>query len=185
MLLKKEINLKDACQAWREWQQAHAHTEWASGHIYRKDGVLTGDTPYAMDRWHEAKERETACIEALKATYAPLTPILTEVQKRCTARTISEDDIVRTLIEIEDDLKISKKAMDEIVAEVDINAQSFPSAYKYIPESTHFLARYKSGSWRLTRLGRNTTKSPKSAIRLLLTDAAKEALIKRFTCHSI
>lgn len=103
---------------------------------------------------------------------------LDEVQKRCTARIITAEQICSILQSYTNDLRIPKGAMEGIEIEVNPCAQSFPRAYKFTPESTQFTAVYKRGSWRITDIRRDTCRTWK--IHAKLTDAAKEAIVTRF-----
>lgn len=110
----------------------------------------------------------------------PVNAAIQEAEGKATARTITAEDIARTLIRIEDSLNISKKAMDGIKVTADINSQKFPKAYKYTPESTHFKAEYKNGSWRLTDIYRAECKLS-FHIHIEHTDGSKKALIDKLT----
>ena len=106
--------------------------------------------------------------------------ILNEVQKRATARTITYEKMVDCLAEIDKNLAISKAAKKGIKADVDIQAQHFPSAYRYTPESTHFRAEYNGKTWMITEISRKATRqTANKAIILTLTDAAKQAIIEK------
>jgi len=62
----------------------------------------------------------------------------------------------------------------------DINAQKFPNAYRWIPESTQFiLTRFPSG-WFVTRVARLSCGTKMIAISTTLTDKQKEAIINNF-----
>lgn len=182
-MLKKEINLKDACKLYLNLSYAKNSLGWEIQHR-RAMGDLCSEENDALVAKARAK-KDKAQAEFNESAQAALGQVLTETQRRCSARTVTADQVVAKLIDIEDDLKISKKAMDGVTVTMDLNAQSFPSAYKGIPESTIVRARYKSGSWRVTDVYRGNTFRPTVAIRLVLTDAAKQALIDRFTTQSI
>ena len=108
--------------------------------------------------------------------------VLVEVQRRCTARTITVQNIFDICTDLFDRYGISKKALEGCVFYIDYHAQHFANAYKYIPESTHIKLRYHNGSFRVTDVYRcNTATTPNSAVEARLTDEAKDALIKRFT----
>ena len=62
----------------------------------------------------------------------------------------------------------------------DINAQKFPNAYKWTPESTQFiLTRFPSG-WFVTRVTRTSCGTKMIAIVTPLTDKQKEAIVNKF-----
>ncbi len=115
-----------------------------------------------------------------EANKAKVEAVLDELQKKCSARMISFEDMMDSLGRAEKSLGISKKAMDGIRVHIDYNAQKFPNAYKYTPESTIFEAVFKSGTWRVTDIYRGTAFVDGKMIRMTLTDAAKEAVIAKF-----
>ena len=80
--------------------------------------------------------------------------MMDDAQGRATARTIDLDDILTAARRIENALNVPKKYLEGIVYSVDMNAQDFPHAYKYVPESTHFTLTYKNGTWRVSDIVR-------------------------------
>lgn len=102
---------------------------------------------------------------------------------RAHARTISPADMIAACDAITVRLAISKRALEGTTAEVDINAQKFPNAYKYAPQSTIFSAIYKRGAWYLTDVHRGLCTTIE--VRLHLNDAAKVAIIAKNTCFSL
>lgn len=126
------------------------------------DSALLNDTPFEYS------------IPALDAE-------LEAVQKRCTARTIGLSDICHQLRRVNVTFGISKKAMDGLKVVVDCNAQDFPSAYKYNPESTLFTAHYKNGSWRIASIKRGTPHRLGHNAKILeMPDATAEALVRKY-----
>lgn len=110
-----------------------------------------------------------------------LNAAISAAEGRATARTISASDVLDTVEEIEKTLDVPKKALIGVSFDADLNAQHFPSAYKYTPESTHFTAmRFPSG-WFLTSVERWICRAPSNRILITHTNASREALIKRFT----
>lgn len=105
--------------------------------------------------------------------------VLDETQKKCKVRTINMIDVCKALTEINEKLSIQKKSMEGITVHIDINSQSFPKAYKYIPESTHFEATYKNGQWIITDVYRDICRPNNST--MCLTDEAKQAVLNRLT----
>ena len=74
---------------------------------------------------------------------------LNELQKRCTTRTITMQIIQKELDLIEEAFlyQHTKKEMEGLSIRYDFNAQEFPSAYKYTPESTILNASYNKSGW--------------------------------------
>ena len=101
-----------------------------------------------------------------------------EAEGRSTARTITFENMVSAIDTIETTLGIAKKDMLGIIADVDYNAQSFPGAYKYTPQSTHFIAERVASGWAITDIRRWTTRGCTQTYKLTLTDRAKEAIIE-------
>lgn len=106
---------------------------------------------------------------------------LNKKQACCTARTITFAEAHEALKAYTEKLGISKKALiGSEITDCDLNAQSFPSAYKYCPDSTHFSAIYKTTGWVITNFWRDRTNAPSKKIVAKLSDSAKQALIDRF-----
>ena len=76
--------------------------------------------------------------------------VIKNVEGRASARTITADDVFTAINYLEEKLNIPKKYMIGIKAAIDVNAQHFPSAYKYDPMSTIFEVERKSSGWVLT-----------------------------------
>ena len=106
---------------------------------------------------------------------------LDAVQGRCKERTITVDDIIYSVKDVEDNLKIAKKAMIGIKVVPDQCCQNFPNAYKYTPYSTQYGMEYTSSGWFLTLVDRKPTKRSGNQYNLTLTEDAKKALVERFT----
>ena len=123
-------------------------------------------------------EKAAALVEKVNARAAAM---LAAVQSRATARTIAPADMVNALAAVEKRLGISKKALEGCRVDIDVNAQTFPRAYKYTAESTQFGAVYMHGGWRVTYVGRNKCNGPSRRYVVDLTDAAKTAIIDRCT----
>lgn len=109
--------------------------------------------------------------------------VLNDIQRRCKVRIITSDDIINQLIKYETSINISKKALNGTKVTMDINAQSFPNAYKFIPESTKFSVEYINGSWRITDIYRGIC--TKTKILATLSDSAKIAVINNYERQSV
>ena len=116
-------------------------------------------------------------IIAVSANAEKLNAAIIAAEGRATARTISAEDIFDALEAIEDKLDIPKAHMVGIIAKVDVNAQTFPNAYRYRPESTHFEAIRTAKTWKITDIWRDTTHGPSTRYVLTLTDKAKGSII--------
>lgn len=108
---------------------------------------------------------------------ARISAAIEAAEGKATARTIDYDDIVSELSWLESFWGIPKKAMTGIKVSVNANAQTFPSAYKYTPESTWFDAEKTSSGWKLTDVYRDVCRGPKSQYQVKLTDTAKLAIM--------
>lgn len=164
----KPINLKDLVKAWAFVE----HTE---------DKVKSSK----LDGWLPGIESDKKTLEYAKKAFSDasvaVTSALDAVQARCTARTITAKDIVQAIKEIEErlDMVSTKKDAVGTIAHVDYNAQHFPNAYRYIPESTQVTLVLKSSGWTLTHIIRNACKSPANRIVLTLTEATKAHMAER------
>lgn len=137
------------------------------------------------DRWPQDLPKPEEKLEQAKAEYAkaisPVIDALDAVQKRAKTRTIDDWAICQAIKEIEERLDIISSRTDAIgtIAEVDYNAQHFPNAYKYTPESTQITLEKKRNGWTLTYIERNKCKTPANKIVLTLTDATKAHMAER------
>lgn len=106
----------------------------------------------------------------------PLTEAIKQAQGRAQTRTITAGDIYDELMSYELRLHIPKKYMAGIRVTIDHNAQKFPNAYKYTPESTYFTAEHNGKEWIVTDIGRGVCKATKGSA--FLPDEAKKAIIE-------
>ena len=106
---------------------------------------------------------------------------LNSVQHRCTVRTISFDDIVKISKDIKKYYGLSNKTLNGCKFVIDIHAQTFPSAYKYTPESTKCILEFKNNYWKILDIFRAGTNKDGGMIEAELTDDAKKAIIEHFT----
>ena len=84
---------------------------------------------------------------------------LAEVQKLSQVRMIGYQDILDAVKYSEEKLSniLLKKDWVGLKVQADPNAQQFPNAYKYRPESTQFVLEKGVNDWFLTRLERYYT----------------------------
>lgn len=120
-------------------------------------------------------------VENLEAMLAEAQP------KSIKARTITTRDILDALAHLTYWMETFTTATDAIGTEVtiDVNAHTFPHAYKGGPESTLFDAKYTSSGWKVTRIYRYfTIQSNKKNTILKLTEATKEHMIDFMTANA-
>ena len=97
-------------------------------------------------------------MKSIKITNADkLASMIEAAEGRATARTITPDDIAEALEQITERILLlsTRKDATGTTIEADPNAQQFPNAYKYIPESTHFTAELKTAGWKVTNVFRS------------------------------
>lgn len=119
-------------------------------------------------------EAKTALDEALK----PIDEIIQSVEGRSSARTLKAWEIIEAIKRLEHELGIAKKDMIGIKASVDINAQTFPNAYKYTPMSTVFCIERRKSGWFVTNILRAECR--KHRYNVTLTDEAKKAIVDKY-----
>lgn len=107
--------------------------------------------------------------------------IISKAEGRATARTITVKDMLDALECVEKTLGIHKKDMIGITVDIDVNAQDFPNAYKYTPESTQFRAIYKKSGWDLIAVSRERTRSARRTYIIEHTAESKKAIIDRMS----
>lgn len=103
-----------------------------------------------------------------------------DCEGRATARCISYTGLVDCIKQYDRDLGIPKKHMVGIELDLDINAQTFPSAYKYTPESTHAIVMRRSTGWALADVWRTTCRGPTSevVVKKMPADAVRAILVR-------
>lgn len=83
--------------------------------------------------------------------------VLDEAQKRAKVRKATVYDVYSFAKKVFDTVTVPKKLLDGVTVFCDPNAQDFPSAYKYTPESTIFKISIKNGKLYLKEVYRGTS----------------------------
>ena len=105
------------------------------------------------------------------------------MQSAAKVRTITGIAILSTIKEIENRLSsiLHKKDWHGLSFRVDENAQKFPSAYKYVPESTIYKLEYRKSGWYLIWVMRSRCDTKR--ISVCGMDTKKEELANFITSH--
>ena len=148
--------------AWTAYRRAQREADHAATASYTDDAGKAA-----------AKAAADTARAAYDAAAADLREIIARAEGRATVRRLDVDDIMDTLDSVP--RCILKKHLPGCEVHCDPNAQSFPNAYHYRPDSTHFSAVYRPSGWYLTRVYRDTCTSSRG--RLVLTDGAKADII--------
>lgn len=83
--------------------------------------------------------------------------MLCEANARAKVRTCEYSDLVCALGELDNRLAIfTKSAREGLIVDVDVNAQVFPSSYRYTPQSTIATCEFQKGQWRMLEARRTT-----------------------------
>lgn len=116
-----------------------------------------------------------------------ITQWIREAEGRATVRTVSVRSMGAALKAAEDRLLAvaAKKSLKGSKLSVDINAQDFPSAYRYTPESTHFEAVYNGREWVITSIERKRCRGSAQKCICHLTEEAKESIIASYTQFAV
>lgn len=163
----KTINLKNAMKTFNDLTEERNRVAW-----------IKRNAPKSPNLKEAEDSDQSAWIDFLNAS-AALAKAINEAQKRCTSRKLDTEQLCRALREVERKLDLPKRLLEGVSVEIDVNAQDFPKAYKYTPESTIFQATFKSGSWKVTDIFRGKTKELYKGTQVELTDDAKAAIIDR------
>lgn len=97
------------------------------------------------------------------------------------ARTLTVSDMCEALESVAETWGIAKAKMRGCSVSVDVNAQAFPNAYRFAPESTIFGAVFTASGWAITAIQRGPCRSPGVGVRAELTDDARAAIMARMT----
>lgn len=177
----KDINIKKALKSYREVERLCKMISSQEDYIQKYDY----NKPYNEKLLADYRQRLRDQNAELEALLIPIDSAIKDQEGRASARTITAKAVLRYITEVEDKLMIAKAAMDGIEVDVDINAQDFPSAYKWTPESTHIKALYKRDHWVITYIYRSQCRRRSQEVVCHLTDAAKEAIINRHSVFSL
>lgn len=138
---------------------------------------LKYETARKTDKYIET-EKCRECFEQFLNESEKLTRAIEDAEGRSTARTIDAKMVLNSLNEIEKKLNIPKRYLEGCTVYVDLNAQEFPKAYKYTPESTHYSSTYKNGSWRITEIWRGKTGNVR--VKAEMTADAEQKILERY-----
>lgn len=95
-------------------------------------------------------------------------------------RAVNVDDVYGAVATLERKFEdCTKKSMEGLTVNVDLNSQDFPNAYRGVPMSTQFTLVYEKRSWRFVRAERSRCGEFKR-YDVTLTDAMREELLKQF-----
>lgn len=95
-------------------------------------------------------------------------------------RTVDIDEVYSAVTVIERKFEdCTKKSMEGLTVNVDLNSQDFPNAYRGVPMSTHFTLVYEKRSWRFVSAERSRCGESKR-YDVTLTDPMREELLKAF-----
>lgn len=95
-------------------------------------------------------------------------------------RTVDIDEVYGAVTVLERKFEdCTKKSMEGLTVNVDLNSWDFPNAYRGVPMSTHFTLVYEKRSWRFVCAERSRCGEFKR-YDVTLTDPMREELLKRF-----
>lgn len=95
-------------------------------------------------------------------------------------RTVDIDEVYGAVTVLERKFEnCTKKSMEGLTVNVDLNSQDFPNAYRGVPMSTQFTLVYEKRSWRFVSAERSRCGEFKR-YDVTLTDPMREELLKAF-----
>lgn len=107
---------------------------------------------------------------------------INEAEGKARERKVTAKQLIACAEKLDKKLGIAPAHLKGVTARVDINAQDFPNAYKYIPESTVAIFEHTGRAWALIDVKRDRTDIASKAVRFNLTDEAREWIVRRFEC---
>lgn len=87
---------------------------------------------------------------------ARIQSVLDQVQKRSKVRTIDVYDVYNYVVKFFKTVTVQKSVLEDVRVKINPNAQTFPNAYKYVPEATLFTIQFKGGKMYLCDVQRDT-----------------------------
>ena len=124
------------------------------------------------------EERHINALAVYNAAAEPISAEIRAAEGRASERTLTVREIIDAVERIETKLSIPKKHLVGVKASVDVNAQTFPKAYKYTPMSTIFEVEYRSSGWFLTNIRRGECR--KQRFCLTLTPESEKAIVEQY-----
>lgn len=103
------------------------------------------------------------------------------IQSRARVRTITLGDMWTCLDDFKRETGLSARALEGTRVDVDLHAQVMSKAYKGIPQSTQFSARFERGVWHITDIRRDVLKQHSWHVEATYSECAKEALVQRMS----
>lgn len=172
----KKVNLNQMMNAYAEMKKMRSYLK-----KYENPDDRYG---YNFQKWRfdNYTENLPRVEEVYNVAIGRLQTALNEVQYRRRVRTITVEDIIRKLLDVEDFLDmLSKKDMNHIKVICDLNGQRFPSAYKGVPESTIFEAEYVNGHWNINDVWRGKTRCTNEAEILGYSENAVKSIMRYYS----
>lgn len=103
-----------------------------------------------------------------------------EVEGRASARLLSYSSIQKAITEVENSIPVAKKYMVGVKVHLDVNAQDFPKAYRYTPDSTHVVIERTKSAWKLIDVHRGTCGGAHDTYDITLTDNCKKEILSYY-----
>lgn len=94
---------------------------------------------------------------------------------RATARTVKAEDIQYILHEIGEGIPKAKLNGTKVYYD---GARQFPSAYRYMPESTHWSAENVKGRWYITEIKRSYCPNRINNTHIAYSEEAKQRILE-------
>lgn len=165
----KRINLTDMIKAADALDEARRDLKWSQ------------TSSFAHDRLAFNEKHTRECETAYAESQTVLAEAIRVAEGRASARCVTAEDVVDAVRRLDEKICIAKTKLDGVTADIDINAQNFPNAYRYTPESTHVTVENRRGHWYVTDIRRAPCKRESRVYEVTHTDASREAIIDRLT----
>lgn len=117
-------------------------------------------------------------IRFSEANRAKIDEFITKVEGRARERRLTVSDLTFYIDLLEKKFSmVTKKSLEGLKVEVNVNAQKFPNAYKFEPQATLVWVRRQGGQWVITDISR--AKCTTHVFRILeFPEELKKAIIK-------
>lgn len=169
----KKINLENMMLARNAYRYADSEI-----HFYQAHRDWRNAEQNIADFTEKRDEANKKYVDFI--TKSGINEAIRAAEGRAKERRINIECILDAINDVEELLNINKKAMEGISVDCDPNAQHFPKAYKFTPESTQFTIKFEHNKWWLTDIRRENCRNTKKAV-IHHTEASKAALIDRLS----
>lgn len=129
-------------------------------------------------------KKPVSIILSTDKNIAKLNAYLEELQARCSMRTLTAENIVNILDNVEKRIGVPKKYLEGTKVDY-TGAEVLPRSYRFYCESTHFNAYHDGKHWHITFIGRLKCPRRKNNTSVELSELTKKAIVREISSMEV